>query len=235
MKAKTHILFLIVFFPVFCNAQAEVSTEKFDLIKTYPLNLVYIQEFNLAYETLINERMGYEVLLGSSLYDHVYYSGEFDFPITGEAEPGERVRSTNVLTRISFKRYVGKKKSPPKSFYYSPQLILKYSVIKDHHYNVIDAGYEAWVDLNKLVAGLNFLIGKQYLIKDRVSFGWYFGLGVRYTPYSETIYKSHYCYEDTDPCEYDYQKRGNHYFQIRPTIHFGMSLGIAWKESENNN
>ncbi|MCB0807264.1 MAG: hypothetical protein KDC05_15810, partial [Bacteroidales bacterium] len=103
----------------------------FTIFKTYPLNLFYNHEINVAVEKNFNQKHGIEILLGTALRDKVYYIPvdptlwQYDWNVS-DLQPCK-----SILTRISYKRYIGQKPPLAGRSFLSPQLFLKYAYF-DH-------------------------------------------------------------------------------------------------------
>lgn len=126
---KSAFVILLSFFLIADIALPQQDTvNRFHAIKTYPLNLVKVVEFNLAYETNFDAKNGMEFLIGTSMKDHVFYSStNLLYWINSESNIADFQPSTNILTRISYKRYFGKDQLVVNKFFISPQVIFKYS------------------------------------------------------------------------------------------------------------
>jgi hypothetical protein len=212
------------------------SLKLFHAIKTYPLNLANVGEFNIAYETNFDEKNGIEFLIGTSLKDHVFYSNvDLSYWWGNESNIDDVQPSANILTRISYKRYFGKNNFAANKFYISPQFMFKYSFLNNIKYvNNWDGTYEAILDMNRYMVAFHFLIGKQSIMYDSpVMLGWFFGVGAKYSYYNKKILESWHYYDWSDDDHYSNDPRTYHYsVLILPSFYCGINLGMIWNKNK---
>ncbi len=228
---KNVVAFLLSFILITNIALSQQDTVKrFHAIKTYPLNLVKVVEFNLAYETNLDAKNGMEILIGTSLNDHVFYGNvNLDYWMMGESNKSDFQPSTNILTRISYKRYFGKDQLVVNKFFISSQVMFKYSFLNNIKYtDTYDGTYEAILDMTRYMIGFHFLIGKQYVNpKSRFLFGWFFGAGFKYSWYEKIILESWHYYDWSDDNNYSNDPRTSHYpVFIFPSFYAGINFGM---------
>jgi hypothetical protein len=230
MKSKTLLLLLIV--PV----SILIGQSRYQIFRTYPTNLALIYEFNFAYETNFDNNNSIEILLGSSIKEHIYHVPIFMLSIFEDYDynSDEILPSKNALTRISYKRYFGRGDNTPFRYFYATQLLMKYSFINNYIYeDFYDGRYSELVDIQKAKIGINLLFGKNY-INHNFTLGWHIGLGMRYTYYYRTQYWEEYFPEndeigETDGYFFHDKKTRSHYGMIKPSVNFGISLGYYKK------
>lgn len=211
------------------------TVKSFHAIKTYPLNLVSILEFNLAYETNFDANNGMEFLIGTSLKDHVFYGNvNLDYWWSSESNNSDVQPSTNILTRISYKRYFGSNNFAANKFFISPLVMFKYSFLNNIKYtNTYDGTYKAVLDMTRYMVAFHFLIGKQSVFADSpIMWGWFFGMGVKFSFYNKNTLESWHYYDSSNDDNYSNKPR---YYQypvlIFPSFYGGINLGIIWNKN----
>lgn len=234
---KSSVLFLFSFLLITNSALSQQDNlKRFHAIKTYPFNLVKVLEFNLAYETNFDAKNGMEFLVGTSLKDHVFYSStNLLYWFSSESNIDDFQPSSNILTRISYKRYFGKEKFAANKFYISPQIMFKYSFLNNIKYtDTYDGTYEAILDMTRFMTGLHILFGKQSVIpKSQVLIGWYLGAGFKYSYYEEVILESWQYYPWSEDDHYSNEARTYHYpVFIFPSFYCGLSIGRVWDKNK---
>ena len=235
MKSSVFILLSILLIANPALSQQD-SIKRFHAIKTYPFNLIKVVEFNLAYETNIDDKNGMEFLIGTSLNDHVFYtSTNLLYWLSSESNIDDFQPSSNMFTRICYKRYFGKENSAANKFYVSPQLMFKYSFLNNIKYtDTYDGTYEAMLDMTRFMTGLHIIFGKQSVIPDsRVLIGWYLGAGFKYSYYEKVILESWQYYPLSEDDHYSNEERTYHYpVFIFPSFYCGLSIGMFWDKNK---
>ena len=200
----------------------------FTIFKTYPLNLFYNHEINVAVEKNFNQKHGIEILLGTALRDKVYYIPvdptlwQYDWNVS-DLQPCK-----SILTRISYKRHIGQKPTLAGRSFLSPQLFLKYAYFDHIFYeDTYDGIYQAYLDMKKFQAALQFLIGKQKISDGRkLVTGFYVGAGLRYNYYEKKTIDSYIKYDWEEEFTHTHHNQTSNYHFFMPTLHLGISIGI---------
>ncbi len=237
MKKKSVFLFLFLcsYIVIYTQNNSDSVFAK-NVIKTYPLNYLTGGEINIGYETIIDYNSSFEIIGAYNFKDWIvvpHFSSAksetktnyFNF-ISFLEEGGQPslVPSKGGSIRLNYRYYFGKKNRPiPLGTFVNTQLMYKHTRFNELFYQ---CDYHAdSINAKKQAVTVKVLLGNQTKIFDKISFSYYFGLGIRYHHVLATSYYSNRYDDEKGELIESWDKKTQRVKTIMPTLHLGISFG----------
>lgn len=207
-----------------------------NVIKTYPLLYLTGGEVNIGYESIINYNTSFEIIAAYNFNDWLvvpHFSSAKSatktnyFQFLSYLEEGGQPSmesSKGGSVRLNYRYYFGKNKRPiPLGKFINAQLMYKHTRFEDLYYTC-DYHSDS-IAANKNAITLKVLMGYQTNIIEKISFSYYFGLGIRYHVVAATSYYSTRYNDEKNEWIDSWDKKTQLTKTLMPTLHLGISFG----------